>query len=303
VTFATSRYAETDVETGQGYRVESYSVQDETGAQDNIPIQVTRVNPGPDRFSVEAEEMLWTAPTTDLTNRQVVFDANIYNVNLRTSHDSIYPAPQSGDTITCTINIGVVVGSVSTIAEAFNVGSWPSGVTINLIVLGRIQGMGGAGGSGNVSIVGNQPGQPGSAGGPALYTRVPINLTSGAGEIWGGGGGGGGGCSNYGGTYGGGGGGGGAGTNAGSGGAGGVGGSYYGNPGGAGTATSQGLGGSSGAGLAGGGGAGGGPGVAGSAGQTILASGGAGGAAGAAIDGISYVNTITAGDIRGGQVN
>ncbi|PPQ17971.1 hypothetical protein CV770_18565, partial [Bradyrhizobium sp. AC87j1] len=145
VTFATARYAMTDVELGQGYRVESLCVQDATGAQSDIPIQTTRVNPGPDRFTVEAEEMLWSAPDQDLSNRQIVFDASTFNVNLRGAHDSIYPAPQAGDVVTATINAGVIIGSTSTALPAFNVGSWPVGVTINIVLNGSVQGMGGTG--------------------------------------------------------------------------------------------------------------------------------------------------------------
>lgn len=305
LTFATARYAETDIEIGQGYRVESFCVQDATGAQDDIPIQVTRLNPGPDRFSVEAEEMLWTAPEADLTNRQIVFDANNYNINLRTAHDSIYPAPISGDEVTCTINSGVVIGSVATGSiRAFDVGSWPAGVTINLVVNGRIQGMGGIGGAGGAEGV---SGSPAGTGGIALYARYPINLEFPAGgQIWGGGGGGGGGggaiSGSSGAAPGGGGGGGGAGQNGGvpanGGSLGGLGGLF-------GTATAGGAGGNSGGAGAGTGGTGGGPGLSGGSGNT--GSGGFGGAAGApgsAVDGISFVTTVVSGgDLRGPSVN
>jgi hypothetical protein len=304
LTFATARYAETDVELGRGYRAESFCVQDATGSQSDIPIQATRINPGPDRFTVEAEEMLWTAPDADLTNRQIVFDANNYNINLRTAHDSIYPTPASGDEVTCTINSGVVIGSVATGAvRAFDVGSWPAGVTINLIVNGRIQGMGGVGGAGGAF---NSGGSPAGTGGIALYTRYPINLEfPSGGEIWGGGGGGGGGAGSGGpgsSGNGGGGGGGGAGQNGGvpanGGSSGGLGGFF-------GTATAGGVGGNSGGAGAGAGGTGGGPGLSGGAGNTGLGGfGGAAGAPGSAIDGNSFVTiAVSGGDLRGPSVN
>lgn len=293
LTFATARHAETDIEIGQGYRVESYCVQEADGSQSNIPIQVTRLNPAPDRFVAEAEEMLWTAPDADLTDRQIVVDANNYNLNLRTMHDSIYPTPVSGDEVTCTINSGVIVGSTSTGVPAFNIGSWPSGVTLNLVVNGRLQGKGGVGG--NVSSPGLTGGN-GAAGGVALYSRYALNLDSSLGGIWSGGGGGGAGAST---NAGGAGGGGGAGQDAGAGGAG----SGLGANGSSGTATAGGSG-ASGSVVGGGdGGAGGGPGLAGVAGVALGATaGGSGGAAGAAIDGISYV-TGASGDIRGSQIN
>lgn len=305
LTFATARYADSDIELGQGYRVESFCVQDATGAQDAIPIQVTRINPGPDRLAAEAEEMLWTAPADDLTDRQIIFDANNYNVNLRTAYDSIYPAPVSGDEVTCTIYAGVIIGSTSAALRAFDVGSWPAGITINLVVLGRIEGTGGAGGQGGSSGNGFAAGN----GGPALYTRYAINLDlSSGGEIWGGGGGGGGGASDRPGQRGGGGGGGGAGVVGGPGALGGTGLSYNGFGGTSGGAASVGFGGAGGQGggsLAGNGGNGGGPGLSGASGGNGegFYSGGAGGSAGSAIDGVSYCTITGTGDRRGGQIN
>lgn len=298
VSFEVQRYAETDPELGGGYHFESAFVQDETGAADGayIPIQVTQLTPREDSFRVEAEEMLFDVPAADLSNRAITIDTSNYNLNWRTLHDSIYPAPVSGDTVTCTINAGVTVGSVSTSLYAFDVGSWPSGVTLNLVVAGTIQGKGGAGGAGQ-SL---SDGSPGSAGGAALYTRYAINLDVASGDIWSGGGGGGGGGGTVG--AGGGGGGGGAGQDVGLGGAGGYS-SNAGVAGSPGTSTAGGAGGAGGTG-GGAGGAGGGPGLTGATGGSSTFAGGAGGAAGAAIDGVSYV-TVTAGpgDIRGGQIN
>jgi hypothetical protein len=282
VGFSVMRYAETDAELGQGYRVEAFCVQTATGAQDNIPIQVTRLNPGPDRFTVDAEEMLFDAPAADLTNRSIVFDANNYNINLRTSHDSIFPVPTAGITVTFTINAGVVIGSHSTALYAVEAGTWPAGVTVNLTLLGRIQGKGGQGGA----TVG-----AGTAGGVALYTRAAINLDVASGAIWSGGGGGAGGSVDA--LSGGGGGGGGAGQDVGAGGS-----SISGFTGSPGTSSAGGAGGAPG-GFGKNGADGGGPGVAG--GSTTSA---AGGAAGAAIDGISHVTvTFGPGDIKGSQIN
>lgn len=311
VGFSTSRYAETDVDLGEGYRVESFCIQDATGAQDQIPIQVTRVNPGPAQFLAEAEEMLFTAPDIDLTNRLVIIDADNLNINVRTSHDSIYPPAISGDTVTLRVNAGVVLGSSSTSVAALIIGSWPVGVIINVEVLGRVQGMGGQGGQGATSAVGGA----GQLGGPALYTRFPINLFVASGQIFGGGGGGGGGAGGgIGGAHmgGGGGGGGGAGRNAGPGSP--IGGGVYpmdrGENGTAGTSLVPGTGGArypipppyrqGGFGANGGS-----MGLAGGAGGTTVdGAGGAGGAPGSAIDGISFVTVSTGpGDIRGPQVN
>jgi hypothetical protein len=91
LTFDLQRYAGTDIELGIGYRIGNQSIQDDAGGPSDIPIQVTRINTPSDRFKVEAEEMLFTAPGEDLGNRLVIVDANINNVNLRTAHDSLYP--------------------------------------------------------------------------------------------------------------------------------------------------------------------------------------------------------------------
>lgn len=180
VSFQVMRYASTDVVLGTGYLVESQFVQDASGAASSIPIQVTQLDPAADKFTVGAEEMLFSAPATDLANRSVIIDANNYNLNLRTAHDSIFPAATAGVTVTFTINTGVIVGSHSTAMPAIDVGSWPVGVTVNVILRGRIEGKGG-----DAAFSGF-----GNPGGPALYARQAFNLDDSAGQIWGGGGGG-----------------------------------------------------------------------------------------------------------------
>ncbi|WBL82844.1 hypothetical protein I3J27_21405 [Bradyrhizobium xenonodulans] len=298
VQFQLQRHANTDVTLGVGYRVEHPSVQDATGASSDIPLQVVRLNPGADIYSVEGEEMLWTAPAADTGVRNVIFDSGFNNVNLRTIHDAIYPAPVAGNVVNCTVNAGVAIGSNSMGAPAFDVGSWPVGVTVNVVVRGRLQGAGGNGGSGGN---GNENGGAGAPGGTALYTRRAITLDASGGELWGGGGGGGGGGALPG--NGGAGGGGGAGVVPGS-----AGSSTP--PAGssaAGSTTTGGVAGSGGIGLGGAGGNGGGPGLPGSNGANTRFDeliGGAGGAAGKAIDGVSYITFSPAGgDIRGPQIN
>lgn len=275
--FDVMRDAGQDPVLGVGYQLEGQPFQDETGALERVPIQITSLEPGEAVIHIEAEAMQFfrTADTdVDVTQHAIIYDSNINNVNARTTHDSLYPAPVSGDTITITVNLGVIIGSANTSLRALDIGSWPAGVIVNLIVNGRIQGAGGAGGS---KVGGTK--NPGLPGGPALYTRFAINLTSTSGEIWGGGGGGGAEDDGSGG--------GGAGQVPGAGGAGTA-------PGAAGTTEAGGLGGGGGQ-----GGDGGGPGLAG---ETTADA--AGGAAGAAIDGDSFVTDIGGiGDIRGGQIN
>src|SRR5262249_20176928 len=99
VSFDVMRYSGVpDPQLGGGYRFEYWGAQDEIGDGVAIPIQVTRLSPMADRFRVEAEEMLFTQrAAADLTNRVILFDSSINNVNLKNVHDSIYPALTAQD--------------------------------------------------------------------------------------------------------------------------------------------------------------------------------------------------------------
>ncbi len=105
---------------GGGYRVEWWGNQDEAGNVVNAPIQVTRVNPMADRVRAEAEEMLFKQFVADnLDDRVINLDSNINNVVVRTTHDTIYPAPTAqniidGVNLTVIVPDGVIVGSAST---------------------------------------------------------------------------------------------------------------------------------------------------------------------------------------------
>jgi hypothetical protein len=301
-------------ELGGGYRLLSWVIQDETGAETNAPIQVTRLNPLSDRYEIQAEEMLFESiDPGDLVNRTIIIDSSIDSVNLRTLHDSIYPDPDVNaspeESLTVIIEENVIVGSTSRSTPAITVGDWPSGYPVRIEVYGRIQGAGGNGGKGGPSP------SSGQSGGAAIYTRFPVVLKSTEGEIWGGGGGGGGGAgANIGGDVevheAGGGGGGGGGVVAGAGGAGGVNTDGSGSPGNAGSTVSGGSGGAGSApSTSGSGGSGGAPGSAGSSGQSVTVffitfTGGSGGSAGRAIDGVSFITLDGAeGDHRGPEVN
>lgn len=308
--FHTLRESGSDVNLGTGYLIESWNLQDAQGLPVQAPIQVTRLNPTDSTFEVEAQESLFaTQDPEDLTNRTIIVDVNTYDFNLRSVHDTLYSGTSLDNTITinCLIQPGVLVGSTSPTTPAFNVGSWPAGVTVKVTNQGRIQGRGGDGGNGGYATAG----LPGVAGGTALYARYAIQLLQ-VGEIWGGGGGGGGGGSQsnaivtYGGR-----GGGGAGFVPGSGGNAGT--TEAGGAGGFGQGTNyeqDGIGISV---IGGKGGDGGGPGLPGTAGIQGYAysapagpyggrSGGAGGAAGKSIDGTAYVTKTGTGDIRGAEI-
>lgn len=285
------------IEAGQGYQVKWWTIQDETGSPTTAPIQITRVEPKAGEIGLEAEEQLFEIiDPEDLDNRTIIFDANILDVNLRTVHDQLYPDPESGDTFTlrCYIETNVVVGASTTANAAFIVGTWPSGVTVEIYNNGRIQGAGGKGG--NAEKSGAVLAQAGSPGGLALYTRKAITFYNLHGKIYGGGGGGGGGRIQAGGKFAGGGGG-GAGFVGGAGGATGNGEDNAGQPG---TLDAGGAGGEATTSQAYDGGNGGAPASAGLPAQSGLP---VGGAAGGAIDGDSYITFSAIGDIKGTRTN
>jgi hypothetical protein len=294
-----------EIQLARGYQVTSTFLQDQTGASEAVNMQVTRLRPAADLIEVEADEVIYTAVAEDLTHRNIIVDVDSTNINLRTAHDLIFPAPDATVTVIFTINTGVRLYSAANTLVALDVGSWPAGVTIVVVINGGLRGAGGQGGNFNADTAGD--------GGTAVYTRVPIKLAL-TGTLYGGGGGGGG--SVYGGQASGsnlpGGGGGGGGLVSGAGGAGGGG-----SPGGAGTE------------FAGGGaggpffasGAGGAPGAAGASGFSgviggVFYQGQPGHRGGYAIDGVSNVttgswnpatNTFTpgalGGSVLGSQVN
>ncbi len=273
--------------------------QQADGSEVTAPIQVTRLDPQPDRFDLEAEEMLYdSALLANVTDRTIIIDSNVNNFNLRTTHDSLYPEVTGTEspevTLTCIVQPGVIVGSDDADDPAFDVGNWPMGFTPLIIVQGRIEGAGGRGGAGTATGTGS-----GEDGGTALYTRHAVNVNDTEGEIWGGGGGGAGGANAFG-SDSADGGGGGAGQVPGAGGPG-IGSGVAGDPG---TTEAGGDGGFEAGGLELPAGDGGDPGEAGTE-DAADPSFNSPGAAGNAVDGVSFV-TFTGspeGDRRGGEVN
>lgn len=196
------------VEQGGGYLLAGWPMQDETGIQVDVPIQITRLNPLPDRFQIEAEEMTFAdldlgdigdpdpPPPPDSPVERIITLGNGTNINLRVIYDSIYPdfgtaSEEDKLPITFILPAGRTIRSV-TGGPAVVTGTFPTTiVTLKLLVRGRIQGMGGNGGQGG-SQNPSSPAYAGGAGGIALQATSILDLELQAGEIWGGGGGGGG---------------------------------------------------------------------------------------------------------------
>lgn len=290
---------------GEGCQLRHPVLQDETGAQVNVPVQITRFNPLSDRIDVEAQEMLFDFDEElETATRTITISSDEQEFNLRDAHDAIFPdpEPQTGTpeySIVCNVLENVIVGSNSPTTPAFDVGDWPAGIPILVNNLGRIQGCGGNGGDAGTTM------PDGGQGGTAFYTRVNVDLDLGSGDgmVYGGGGGGGGATDNDGDGVGGGG---GAGRLGGTGGTGQVDGEVPEVHGQDGTLNAGGAGGYIPPVFPDVGGDGGGPGLAGeNATGGIVANTGSGGAAGYAIDGVSYVTFVStgSGDIRGGEVN
>lgn len=318
-------------EQGGGYLLSGWQpLQDETGAPNDVPVQITRLTPLPDRFQIEAEEMTFAdlnlgdigdpdpPPPPDSPVERIIILGDAANVNLRAVYNSIY-ADFSTATEEDKLPITFIVPSgrhirSTTGGPALTTGSFPTNiVTLKLIVRGRVQGRGGTGGRGGTQN-GFSQAQPGAPGGIALQATVALDIEMQAGEIWGGGGGGGGAATRGGWTF----------NTRGGGGGGGAGNA----PGGGGFGPDQAAEGSSGTATAGGpggyswtkdawweweypfpsvsGGTGGAPGAAGLPGTaqsgSPVGAPGAGGAAGPSIKGIGFVVITGSGSILGPQI-
>jgi hypothetical protein len=95
INFDTWRFAEDVPQLGQGYQLGWTENQNSSGNQVLAPIQITRLLPAPEKFSVEAEEALFTlyegATPGGLNNRVIIIPSNINNVDLRDMHDRSIP--------------------------------------------------------------------------------------------------------------------------------------------------------------------------------------------------------------------
>ena len=112
---------------GEGCRVLGLPMQDLTGAYENVPAQITRLNPGVGLWEVEATEVLFNSAYDEGDGTPtVIFDANELNVDLLTRFEDLFPAAEHGDTVDFYVNEGVIIGSSSTANPAMTVGSWPT---------------------------------------------------------------------------------------------------------------------------------------------------------------------------------
>ena len=196
-------------ELSGSYNLKNLYIQDFTGAQKIMPMQVTSVNPGDSTITVNAEEVTFTEiipPEQNVVNLFPTPDYIGYNIYDRTVVD-LGGAPIAATIVNVYVSENFLLGSMTT-------GSgWPTGATINLYIQpgAKILGPGGNGGSGGsafatvsrftmpinvgIPVIGfiisakttTSP-TSGTAGGTALEILHPINITN-NGIIGGGGGG------------------------------------------------------------------------------------------------------------------
>ena len=152
--------------------IESRIFEDSTGSlEEPINCQITQIDNADGIYSAIFEEVIFgQVEPPNPTLRIIQINSDTLNVNLRTAHDSIYSGITTGQTVRLIISSGVKIGSSSS-SPALDIGSWPSGVTVEIGGTGRIQGIGGY-----TTIAGT-----------ALYTRYAVDIIDDI-EIWGGGG-------------------------------------------------------------------------------------------------------------------
>jgi hypothetical protein len=173
------------------------------GLPDSVSHIAIKVELGEAEIEVESQQVKFFTANPDVpgsTTRTIYIDNDSVNLNLRTIHDTLYAPPVGTETVVFVVSAGVKVGSVSTGLYAIETGSWPAGVSLSMVNLGRVQGKGGLGGDGacDDSGYGGAPdndAKSGEIGGNALHVTYAISIDNLNGTIWGGGGGGGGGST------------------------------------------------------------------------------------------------------------
>lgn len=174
----------------------------------HIPIQLHRLE---DTIRVRSQLLRFNASVS--TSRDLFIDNSTRDFNIRTEHDLLYGEPSFGDVVRVFIDSDAVVGATipnltihpdaggdyyrsgasvpSPPPPAFQTGTWPDGVDIQIYIYGRIAGAGGDGGWGEFGSGGGSR-RNGIKGGTAMVLEYPVKIYNG-GVIAGGGGGGGGG--------------------------------------------------------------------------------------------------------------
>jgi hypothetical protein len=219
VEFALDASREGELDLAEFFNLQTAEIQDDTGAEKSTTMAVVEIERGENKIRVRAQGVAFFSGSgtggggggEGEGERIIYIENDVFNLNLRTVHDSLYLPPvggSPGETVRFIVLPGFTVGSTSTASPALRTGAWPAGVTLIVENRGRVQGKGGNGFSAGFPLTNPE------AGGDALLVEYVLYIENAEGQLWGGGGGGG--AEYFGGI--GGGGGGGAGTAVGSGG-------------------------------------------------------------------------------------
>ena len=130
----------------------------------------------------------------DVERISIVVSSNQYNYDLFQEASR----PSAGVIVTCTINSGVVIGSINAQRASMYIGGFNSASIIKLINNGKIYGAGGVPGVGATTFYyPNDRGGDGGVGGDAIEINNVTLIDNSNGFIYAGGGGGGGHCNRY----------------------------------------------------------------------------------------------------------
>lgn len=154
-------------------------------ADTNLRAIIIGVTASSGGYQFEAEE--YNINAEDFGGDKIIqFDYDIFNVNLREVYDTLYSTVDTSTDapdVVFIVSAGVVVGSVNRYTPAMSTGSWPVGVEPKIVIEAGAYVVG-AGGQGGFRTSGR-------AGGPALLVSSAVRIDN-RGVIGGGGGGGGG---------------------------------------------------------------------------------------------------------------
>jgi hypothetical protein len=189
-TFGVSAVKAIDITYADYVDVEAFEIQDDTGAIATVTQAVTEITRDEEEVKMKGQSVAFPAGD-DGVRRIYLENTGLRNINLRTEHDKIFPAPTAGVQVEFIIAEGIIVGSTSAAAVALRSGTWPDGIVPTLKGegpgMGRIQGKGGNGPDGG-SYLNGFSGAAGQNGGDALQADSPITVDRTYLEIWGGGG-------------------------------------------------------------------------------------------------------------------
>lgn len=191
INFSVWRGHPTPPELGQNVRTTHYALQDASGAQVTLPVQITSVEVTESVYQCTAQEVVYASQDGSGSSgiRYIYIDIDTVDVNLRGLYDSLYTNLEGITELRVVIAAGVYVGSTSIAHAALEVlaADWSDALAlvITIDVGGYILGRGGDGANATPEPDGVQSGD----GGPAVKFERSVTLT-GAGTIGGGGGGG-----------------------------------------------------------------------------------------------------------------